>query len=95
MKKQWLTGCPNCDDGEYQVVEEKVFVVITTSVFGDTEYFGDILLITRDKNQADNLVERFNAGKSIEGLDCESLAENDGKAVVFERTLGKVMGDID
>jgi hypothetical protein len=79
----------------YRVVEKKVYVVSTVSTFGDDQYFGDILLITEDKAQADNLVERFNTGENIDEFDRDNLVENDGQAVVFERILGKAIKDFD
>lgn len=78
----------------YRVVEKKVYVVSTVSTFGDNQYFGDILLITEDKAQADDLVKRFNTGESVDEFDRDNLVDNDGQAVVFERNLGETIKDL-
>jgi hypothetical protein len=69
----------------------KLFVVITIATPFEDEYIGDILLITDDEERAKALAVDYNLGKDIEGINRTHLADNDGKAAYFERTLNQTI----
>lgn len=75
----------------------KVYVVITTVTlsyyFEDSPYYGDILLITKNKKKAYNLRDAFNRGEYIEGIDRDNLTSIDGEAKCLEMNLDEVINN--
>lgn len=65
----------------------KVYTVVTISCFGDTEYYGDILLVTDDEQAAKKLSEDYSNGIDTPGIEREYLAENDGIAIYIAHEL--------
>lgn len=64
----------------------KIFVVVTVLEGGDTDIFGDVVLITTDEAQAIDIKDRLDARRPIANFEYDKLVAFD-HAVYFTRNL--------
>lgn len=68
---------------------DKLYVVATVKHIGDSNFFGDVILITSDKAHAKTVTYHVKEHRPIPGLDYEKLVVFDD-AMYFERELNKI-----
>jgi len=68
---------------------DKLWVVATVMHIGNTNFFGDILLITDNKTEAKTLAYRVKDKRPVHGLDYSTLT-NHTDCIYFEREVGKI-----
>lgn len=68
---------------------DPVYIVATVMHIGETDFFGDILMVTEDKQQAKTLAYTVKERRPVEGLDYEKLS-NFTDCIYFERVPGKI-----
>ena len=71
------------------IVQKRLYVVATVMHVGNTDFFGDVLMITKDKTQAKTLTYTVKERRPVEGLDYKKLS-NFTDVIYFERETGKV-----
>lgn len=68
---------------------EPLYVVATVMHIGDTDFFGDVLMITPDKRQAKTLTYTVKEKRPVDGLDYKKL-KSFTDVIYFERIPGKI-----
>ena len=68
---------------------DTLYIVATVMHIGDTNFFGDVLLITEDKTEARTLAYRVKEKRPVKGLDYDKLT-NYTDCIYFEREPGKI-----